>query len=269
MSTTLVVQSYRTRNVPEWIARCIQSVMKWAKVGGHHYEFVDDTLFDLLPKWYRDRCGAQILPQTDLARLILMRDRLHKGYTSVIWIDADILIFAHEHLRIESRDGFAFCYEMWIEADGNGSYLTRGPAINNAVMVMDANNPMLDFYIHACQAIVKLHPAGAIGRLDAGTLLLSRLGSVLALPLIQCVGLLSPPITREVAQGGGTLCSMYATAFGRKIGAANLCASLRDVPINGVALNDAEYACAVDVLERTCGDVINRYLAWRGVQCAG
>jgi len=72
-----------------------------------------------------------------------------------------------------------------------------------------------------------------------------------------------------VAQGGGTLCAMYAAAFGRKIGAANLCGSLRGVPISGVALNDAEYACAIDVLERTCGDVINRYLDWRGVQCAG
>ena len=61
MSTTLVVQSYRTRNVPEWIVRCIQSVVKWAKASGHTYEFVDDTLFDLIPTWYRDRCGVDIL----------------------------------------------------------------------------------------------------------------------------------------------------------------------------------------------------------------
>jgi len=261
MSTTLVVQSYRTRDVPEWIARCIRSVEEWSKASGHDYEFIDDTLFDLLPAWYRERCGAQILPQTDLARLLLLRDRLRKGYKRVIWIDADVLVFDHDILIINVCDGFAFCYEVWVECDANGSFLTRGPAINNAAIIMDAGNPMLDFYIYACQSIIRKCPPGGVGRLDASTLPLSRLGAVLPLPLIRSVGLFSPPITWQVARGGGPLCAMYAAAFGRKIGAVNLCGSLRGVPVSGVTLTDADYSSAIDTLERTRGNIINQYLA--------
>ena len=39
----------------------------WAASAGHAYEFVDDRLFELVPGWFRERCGAELLPQTDLA----------------------------------------------------------------------------------------------------------------------------------------------------------------------------------------------------------
>lgn len=269
MSTTLVVQSYRTRNVPEWLTRCLQSVVRWTRASGYQYEFLDDSFLDLVPRWYRERCGAQLLPTTDLARLVLMRDRLRQGYQRVIWFDADVCVFAPERLRIDARDGFALCYEMWIEPDGQGGHIVRGPAINNAVMVMDVDNPMLDFYIYACHSVVRMRAAGSVGRLDTATELLSRFGSILALPLIDTVGLFSPPITKQVAQGGGPLCALYATTFGRAIGAANLCGSLRGSPIGGVIADDADYLRAVDVLERTSGDVVNRHLSPPSAQRAG
>src|SRR5262245_8315575 len=259
MSTTLVVQSYRTRDVPGWIPRCLHSVAEWSRAGGQDYEFVDDALFGLLPSWYRERCGAQILPQTDLARLLLLRQRLRGGYRRVIWIDADILIVNYANFHLDVRDGFALCYEMWIEAGANGSFLTRGPAINNAVIVMDAENPILEFLIYACQSIIGMQAPGAVGRLDASTLPLSRLGAIMPLPLLRCVGLISPPITRQVARGGGPLCAMYAAAFGSRIGAVNLCASLRGVPVGGVALTDDHYSSAIDVLEQSRGNVFNQY----------
>jgi hypothetical protein len=59
-----------------WIAQCLTSVQAWAAARGYGYEFVDDQLFELAPAWFRERCGAARLPQTDLARLLLMRARL-------------------------------------------------------------------------------------------------------------------------------------------------------------------------------------------------
>ena len=70
---TLVIQSYRRVGVPAWLRRCMDSVSDWARQSGFAYEFVDDSLFALLPDWFRERCGDQLLPQTDLARLMLMR----------------------------------------------------------------------------------------------------------------------------------------------------------------------------------------------------
>lgn len=260
MNTTLVIQSYRTRDVPEWLTRCMKSVVDWSKACGLDYEFVDDSLFDLLPAWYRERCGSQILPQTDLARLLLLRDRLRRGYRRVLWIDADVFICDPSRFAIEMQDGFAFCYEVWVESDANGSFWARGPSVNNAVTVMDAGNPLLDFYIYACQSIIRQRPAGGVGRLDASTLPLSRLGALMPLPLIRCVGLISPPVTRQVARGGGPLCAYYAAAFGRQMGAVNLCSSLRGIPTSGVTLADQDYAAAIEVLERTRGGVFNQYL---------
>ena len=43
---TVVLQSFRTRDVPEWMRRCLASVEAWARHAGHDYKFVDDAIFD-------------------------------------------------------------------------------------------------------------------------------------------------------------------------------------------------------------------------------
>src|SRR4029079_13839139 len=91
---TLVIQSYRTRDVAAWISACLRSVQAWAAAAGYRYEFVDDRLFDYAPAWVRERCGKQLLPITDVARMYLLRERLAHGWDRVIWVDADVLVFA-------------------------------------------------------------------------------------------------------------------------------------------------------------------------------
>ena len=56
---TLVVQSYRTRDVAAWIAQCLASVRDWAARRGFAYDFVDDRFFDYAPPWVRERCARQ------------------------------------------------------------------------------------------------------------------------------------------------------------------------------------------------------------------
>ena len=52
---TLVFQSYRTVDVPAAIERSMRSVRNWASARGHEYAFHDDTFFDAVPAWYRER----------------------------------------------------------------------------------------------------------------------------------------------------------------------------------------------------------------------
>ena len=44
-----IVQSFRRREVPDWITRCLASVRAWAESRGHAYVFVDDALFAYAP----------------------------------------------------------------------------------------------------------------------------------------------------------------------------------------------------------------------------
>lgn len=255
----LVLQSYRTRAVPPWIEACLASVRAWAAAAGHGYEFVDDALFELVPPWFRARCGEQLLPQTDLARLVLLRARLQAGAPRVIWLDADVLVCAPDRLRLDAVDGFAFCAETWLERDPAGA-LHADRRVNNAAMVMDAGNPVLDFYIHACLANAAHQPPGRIGKLAFGPQLLGQLAQVLPLPVLGAVGMMSPELGRALAAGGGAACAAFAAAHGEPIGAINLCASLVDT-VHG--LDSAAVAAAVACLTASAGDVINQHLRGR------
>lgn len=257
---TLVIQSYRRVGVPAWLRRCMDSVSDWARQSGFAYEFVDDSLFALLPDWFRERCGDQLLPQTDLARLMLMRERLRRGVPRVIWLDADIFVFAPQHLQIASARSFSFCDEVWLHRKPDGSaFAVR--KVNNAAMTMDAENPLLEFYIHACLTIAAERTRGAIGKLDFGTHLLTQLTQVLPLSVIRSVGIVSPLLGLEIAAGSGTLCAMFAQTNGHAIGAANLCASLVGSAAEGVVYDEFVLSRAMDRLEQTHGEVINRHLA--------
>ncbi len=258
VTSTVVVQSYRSHDVAPWIARCLDTVRGWAIQAGFGYELVDDRLFDLLPGWFRDRCGELILPQTDVARLLLMRERLRGGAGRVIWLDADIQVFAPQHLKLVPPGGFAFCAESWVERGPDGGVFASR-RINNAAMVMDAGNPILDFYLHACLENAR-HRSGPIRKLDFGPQLLTQLTQVLPLPTIASVGMISPLVAVDLARGGGAVCAAYALACGQPIGAANLCASLLDDAHAAIGFDAAAVVRAMDCLERTRGDVINRHL---------
>ena len=125
MADTLIVQSYRTHDVAPWLLKCMASVKAWADAMGYAYEFVDDRFFDPVPAWYRERCGKQLLPVTDLARLLLIQERFARGWQRVAWIDADILVFDPERFRIDIGGDAAFCRELWTIATPRAS---RSPA---------------------------------------------------------------------------------------------------------------------------------------------
>jgi hypothetical protein len=256
---TLVIQSYRTRDVAAWIHLCLGSVQTWAAAAGYQYEFVDDRLFDYAPGWVREHCGKQLLPITDVARMRLLRERLEQGWERVVWVDADVLVFAPERFVLDGTAPYSLCEELWLRLSESLEIHTE-EKVNNAVMTMTRGHPMLDFWIFAVEEILRVHAPHEIGPLTASTQFFTELAHIMPLRVLRNVGLLSPPVVRDIGRGGGTITREWARQFGHPIGAANLCASLQDKPSAGAIVGAAEMQDAVDVLLRTRGAVLNAHL---------
>ena len=257
---TLVVQSYRTRDVAAWISACLRSVQAWAGQAGYHYEFVDDRLFEYAPAWVRERCRDQLLPITDVARMRLLRERLQQGWDRVVWVDADVLVFAPERFVLDGDAPYALCHELWLRVYAAGE-IESEEKVNNAVMLLTQRQPMLDFWIFAVDEILRAHAMHEIGPLTASTLFFTDLATIMPLRVLRNVGLLSPPVVRDIARGGGAVSREWARQFGHPVGAANLCASLQDRPSAGAVVGAAEMDAAIEVLLRTRGSVLNGHLA--------
>jgi hypothetical protein len=257
---TLVVQSYRTGDVAPWIRTCLESVQAWATARGYRYEFMGDRLFEYAPLWVRKRCGGQILPVTDVARMYLLRERLRLGWERVVWIDADVLVFAPERFALDDSAPYTLCDEVWLRLSHTLETETV-EKVHNAVMMVTPRQPMLDFWIFAVEEILRAHAPQDIGPLTAGTHFFTNLAKTMPLRVLRNVGLFSPPVVRDLASGGGESVRRWAQDFNHPIGAANLCASLQDRELAGVRIGADEMQRAVDILLRTRGAIVNDYLA--------
>jgi len=240
---TIVIQSYRDTQVEPWIQRCMRTVRDWAGNRGYEYEFVDDHLFDFMPTRVRNKAAPSLLPQTDMARLGLLRDRLTKGYERVIWMDADVLIFDQAMFAIPDACGAMLCHEVWTSLNDQGE-LTHWRGINNALMVFERDHPLLDFLRFAT---IQLHDhvgTAAMPRTALGTDLLTKLGRVVPLRLHAHVACLSPLLVRATYyEDHPEWLRAHAIEHGQRFHAANLCRSL----LNSVsAFNPARGALSQD-----------------------
>ncbi|HEY1694934.1 MAG TPA: hypothetical protein VGG39_22345 [Polyangiaceae bacterium] len=251
--TTVVCQSYRSSDVPGWIEQSLQSVRAWAQQHGHAYDRLDDAFFDPVPAWYRDKVGGEPVRMSDLARLLAAR-RLLERHERVIWVDADIVVFDPSRFVVDAPEGYAFCREVWISVGKGG--LTRSDRVNNAVTVFTRGSPFLEFYVHACESIVRASTEG-VSKLAVGTAFLTRLAQAMPLPLLGSVALPSPPVVADMVRGSGHLVATYMSHFGGPARAANLCASLRGHEIGGVQVDDALLGAAFDRLMKTRGEALN------------
>ena len=238
MAGTLVIQSYRSRTKPEWIAACLESVRAWAAGQGWDYRFVGDEIEERVPDWYRERAQGRWPVITDLARLLLARDALAEGRDRVLWVDADVLVFgaAGPDLSAAGEAGYGFCREIWVQPDGAGLRVYRN--VHNALCWFRPENPVLDFYIHACERIVGRLDGGAPNQI-VGPKLLTALHNMLGFPLLDDVGMASPLVTRDLAAGGGPALRRLILESPVPLRAINLCASLVGREVDGVGMDDA------------------------------
>src|SRR6185437_14873935 len=124
-SDTIVIQTFRTREIANWIQRCLDSVRNWAKLHGHDYALAGDEFFQLCGPEYLARGNKNPRTITNLARLIATRNHLNEGYRRVIWMDADTFVFDPVNLVFDFPDqslptGYAFGREVWVYRDAQG-----------------------------------------------------------------------------------------------------------------------------------------------------
>jgi len=248
---TLVFQSYRTVDVPAAIERSMRSVRNWASARGHEYAFHDDTFFDAVPAWYRERVPTNKLVLANLARLVVAKRALEDGYDRAIWFDADIVVFAPDLLEVTTQDGFTFCRETFVarrEGPLRGEF-----RVNNAVCAFDRGNRFLDFAIWAHETLVRDRP-DRVFQHGTSTTMLTRLCATTPLPLVHNVGLFTPAMVRELAgPGDGPAVQELKLRHGNPLYAANLTYSLVGVVHDDVVSTAEEYLAAVDRLIATGG----------------
>jgi hypothetical protein len=253
---SIVYQSYRTHQVPDWITTCMQTVRAWADANAFEYRFIDDSFLAYAPDWFRAKTDGSVCPSTDLARLLVARELLAEGYERAIWVDADMLIFAPEKLTLELSKDFAFCHEIWLFTDDAGeSQISH--RVNNSISVFCRNNVHLDFFIDAALRIAQHRQR--IGKLDIGTIFLSQLRSILPYPLLENVGILGPELMREISLEQARQLIDYARCLKSPLACANLCASLHGQAIQDITLEHSLYEDVVRHLLASRGEVINRF----------
>ena len=238
------------------ITACLRSVHAWAEAVGYDYSFVGDELFDPLPGWFVDGVNGNRLIMSDLARLLWLREQL-ESYELAVWIDADVLVFAPAYFTIQCDGGYAVCRETWLRRGGRGQFLaTHG--LHNAVLAFRPGNSLLDFYIHACAALVRNAGSKLVAH-ALGPDLLSRFADVLGPHTIPHVGLFSPVVTAAIAAGKGRAIAAYREAHGEPVYAANMCSSFLDRPSDEGGLPMRTLERAIDKLLATQGAMINGY----------
>jgi hypothetical protein len=253
MTRTLVVQSFRDRDVPLWIRRCLDSVKAWASLAGYDYRLVGDECFALCGPEYLERAGGNKRTIANLARLELVKAAHLEGYDLVAWLDADVLVFRPEALRIDEVVRYAFARETWVFWDG-GTAWRAFSAVNNSAFVCRRGDADLDFLIVATRHVV-LHRAIS-GNYQVGGDLIKGLRASLAFETLGEIGMFSNYLVRAIARDVSGLQSVQARLHGNPVYAANLCASENYEP----RVTESEVARAIDALLHTEGDVINRWL---------
>lgn len=240
--------------------RCMQTVRDWASGSGYDYEFVDDVLFDFMPARARNKTAPSLLPQTDMARLGLLRDRLTRHYQRAIWMDADVLIFDPSAFAIPDACGAMLCHEVWTSQNAQGE-LTHWRGINNSLMVFERGHPLLDFLRFATIQLYDHSDAATMPRTALGTDLLTKLGRVVPLRLHAHVACLSPLLIRAAYRGDHPeWLRAHAAEHGQRFHAANLCRSLLSSissfnPAQG-ALNQDQILQLIERLIATRGRIL-------------
>ena len=237
MTNTLVVQSSPPRWRDTWVARCLDSVCRWARSSGYDYRLYGDELFDVLPPAYREKVAARGPILADLARLIVMEQALER-YERVVWLDADVLIWWPEQLDLCGLDDARFGRECWVTSDARGRFKVHR-SLHNAFCAFARGSEVLPFLRRCTQSVVLTADADHIAPQMVGPKLITALHSLAGFEVDVRVGALSVEVQSALVGGEGAALDRFLAETPQPLAAANLCASLA---------TDFDRAPVVDVL---------------------
>lgn len=251
MRKTLVLQSYRQVDVPDWIKMCMQTVVRWAGIHSYDYLCHGDELFDLVPEWFRAKAGQYVTVLSDLARLELIALYLDRGFSRVIWCDADIVVVDPERFVLASELAFAFSREIWTGIDPSGN-LVCSRRVNNAICFFqpDSRQVLQDLITLSKRMVARKRQVDS--KLLIGTPLLTAIDRQYPMPLLRDTCMISPAIVRAIVDEDRTILSQFRHAHQQPLYAFNLCHSFR-----GSRVTDEELETAARLLITTDGKLLN------------
>jgi hypothetical protein len=259
MSSTVVIQSFRTHDVPSWIGQCLGTVASWADRSGFCYRFLGDEFLLLTPEWYREKAGKHITIVTDYARLELTRRLLKEGFDRCIWVDADVVILAPKLFSINLELDFGFSREVWFDIDYRGQTICY-EEINNCVFVFRSTGiAQLERYIAECERTIR-ELEQPRDHLEVGPRLLTEWDRSERLPVIRNVGLLSPVLIRAILEDNVEHLRSFMHRHAEPLYALNLCNHFRTAGESKVkAIRDEVYSSVIGKLRENEGFVLNRF----------
>lgn len=220
--STLVIQSHRTPLAAAWLQPCLDSVRDWADRSNFEYRFLGDEIFSPLPENILQKTADRLPAASDLARLIALQAALDEGFDTVVWCDADFLVFAPDALSLP-RDSYGLGREVWVQP-GAGK-LRAHVKVHNAFMFFRRGNPFLDFYRHAAQRMLETHEGPMVPQF-VGPKFLSAIHNMVKCPVVEEAAMFSPATTRALLGGGGPALDLMLAKSIRAPAGANLCSSL-------------------------------------------
>ncbi len=220
---TLVIQSHRKPLPYQWLTPCLKSVKQWAHQNKFEYLFIGDEIFDSIPEKLIQKTQNQKIIATDLARLHTLQYFLQLDYTTVVWCDADFLIFDPDNFHLP-QSSYAVGREVWVQHD-NREKLRAYRKVHNAFLMFQAGNSFLDFYIDTAERLLSMN-TGSMPPQFIGPKLLTALHNIIQCPVLETAGMLSPFVMKDLIAGSGKSLQLFRDKSPMIIAAANLCSSL-------------------------------------------
>lgn len=241
MTSTVVLQSHRNDRLDGWTGRCVASVRDWARRRGFGYRWLDDTLFDFLPRDLRLRHAGQPVVLTDLARLLWLRQVLQEGAHRVIWCDADLLVFRD----FAPHDGDRFGRECWVQQQGGR--LRRYRKIHNAWLQFERDSVVLPFYIDRAMGLLTRAEAPVVPQF-VGPKLLTAWHNIAPFAVEERVGMLSPLVLAELLAVPGPAVQALQAGHAEPPCALNLSASYENRSADGACHSSRDFDAVIDTL---------------------
>lgn len=224
MANTIVLQSHTQPLPAGWIQRCIKTVNQWAIDNHFDYKFYDDAIFEFIRPCLRQKLSQKKVIASDIARLYLLKHYLEKNYETVIWCDADFLIFRPDRFK-PIDESYALGREVWIQLAKSGSRPVSHVKVHNAYLMFRNNNSFLDFYIETAERLLTMN-TGSMPPQYIGPKLLTALHNVIQCPVAESAAMFSPLVIKDIIYGSKTALPLFQKKSRYPIDAANLCASL-------------------------------------------
>ena len=222
--------------------KTIHSVKTWAAFRHFDYRFLGDELFDALPQGLQAKTRTQPVVASDLGRLKALKAALGDGYQTVIWCDADFLIFLPEKLDLPPEN-FGLGREIWIQRDRRSGKPRAYTKVHNAFLFFREGNAFLDFYADSAERLIHTHD-GPFAPQFLGPKLLTAIHNIVQCPVVESAGMLSPLVIKDLLNGSGPFLDLFRKHARHPIAAANLCGSLT---ANG-EMSDQEVSDLIDLL---------------------